>query len=333
MLHGATRTTVDLFSAIKYTNGMEAKHIAMEYNEYIKELRTRKGLTQQQLADAVGVSRQTVTRWENGWTVPTLYYAQKLAILFGLTVSELMTGQAEMETQPQPSYQTKPQTSIAATTARFAVLTFLPVAVYCIIWYLLSAINYGLISGGSVSPDIIMRGAYDATFDLCLTVIIAMTAFWIIRLVAGLRRLTDKFQRYEFYKTWNIGFIFALTNVLTLVFVSLSFIMSFLPVIYIGTAFVGVAADFAFGVVFKKAYGARMVTGKNRKLEIINTVFAAIAATGIVAFTAYVIYIVAAFYPACGLEIGFAVIFALAVTFVIEAAYIITRIVVRKRLA
>ena len=56
---------------------------------YIKELRTEKGLLQQELADICGVSRQTVNSIENNKYDPTLELAFKLATALETTVDEL----------------------------------------------------------------------------------------------------------------------------------------------------------------------------------------------------------------------------------------------------
>ena len=42
----------------------------MEISEVIKEARIKKGMTQQQLADSVYVTRQTISKWELGKSVP-----------------------------------------------------------------------------------------------------------------------------------------------------------------------------------------------------------------------------------------------------------------------
>ena len=55
---------------------------------YIKELRTEKGLLQQELADICGVSRQTVNAIENNKYDPTLELAFKLATALETTVDE-----------------------------------------------------------------------------------------------------------------------------------------------------------------------------------------------------------------------------------------------------
>lgn len=54
----------------------------MKYSELIKELRNKLLLTQTEFAVLVGVSYETVNRWENGKNEPTMKCKRKLAILF-----------------------------------------------------------------------------------------------------------------------------------------------------------------------------------------------------------------------------------------------------------
>lgn len=53
--------------------------------------RAIKHLTQQQLAEAVGVSRQTINAIETGKYVPSTLLALKLSMVFGKTVNEIFT--------------------------------------------------------------------------------------------------------------------------------------------------------------------------------------------------------------------------------------------------
>ena len=52
----------------------------MALNDNIKKFREEKNLTQQQLADKLYVSRQTVCRWEKGSRCPDLITAKKSGI-------------------------------------------------------------------------------------------------------------------------------------------------------------------------------------------------------------------------------------------------------------
>jgi len=57
----------------------------------VKELRTARGLTQQELAEASGVSRQSVISIERGRYVPSLGLALRLALIFDCSTDELFT--------------------------------------------------------------------------------------------------------------------------------------------------------------------------------------------------------------------------------------------------
>lgn len=52
--------------------------------------RKRKGLTQEELADLLEVSRQTVTKWESGSVLPNLDYIMGLSVIFGITIDNLV---------------------------------------------------------------------------------------------------------------------------------------------------------------------------------------------------------------------------------------------------
>lgn len=59
-------------------------------SEKIYTLRRARGLSQEQLAEALGVSRQAVSKWEGGQAVPELEKLLALSDFFGVTVDELV---------------------------------------------------------------------------------------------------------------------------------------------------------------------------------------------------------------------------------------------------
>lgn len=71
-------------------------------NEKIKNLRKQKGYTQEVLAQELNVVRQTVSKWEKGYSVPDAVMLERIAELFEVPVSELLTGKTE-ETEDSPS--------------------------------------------------------------------------------------------------------------------------------------------------------------------------------------------------------------------------------------
>ena len=53
-------------------------------------LRSIKGLTQEQVAEAVGISRQSYSKWEQGDTVPDVDKCDRLAKFYGVTIDSLI---------------------------------------------------------------------------------------------------------------------------------------------------------------------------------------------------------------------------------------------------
>ncbi len=66
--------------------------ITMTFGENLKSAREAKGMTQQALAQQLYVTRQTVSRWENGTRYPDLYMTKRLAELLETSVDALLGG-------------------------------------------------------------------------------------------------------------------------------------------------------------------------------------------------------------------------------------------------
>ena len=62
----------------------------MKFNEKIVKLRKLKGLTQDELASAVGVSRQAVYKWECGQSYPEVSKLLEIKLLFGISIDDLL---------------------------------------------------------------------------------------------------------------------------------------------------------------------------------------------------------------------------------------------------
>ena len=64
----------------------------MEFNENLKELRKHKGLTQEELAQQLFVSRTAISKWESGRGYPNIDSLKAIAAFFSVTVDELLSG-------------------------------------------------------------------------------------------------------------------------------------------------------------------------------------------------------------------------------------------------
>lgn len=72
----------------------------LKLGDNIKKLRSERDLTQEQLADALGVSPQAVSRWENSTTYPDIELLPVIAGFFEITLDELM-GMADFQDERQ----------------------------------------------------------------------------------------------------------------------------------------------------------------------------------------------------------------------------------------
>lgn len=64
-----------------------------EIGKFIADLRKEHGMTQQQLADALGVSNKTISKWECGNGMPELSLIMPLCETLGISVNELLSGE------------------------------------------------------------------------------------------------------------------------------------------------------------------------------------------------------------------------------------------------
>ena len=76
----------------------------MELNEKLLELRKQKGLTQEELAEALFVSRTAISKWESGRGYPNIDSLKAIAKYFSISVDDLLSGEelltlAEVETK------------------------------------------------------------------------------------------------------------------------------------------------------------------------------------------------------------------------------------------
>ena len=64
----------------------------MEFNEKLQELRRRKGITQEELAESLYVSRTAVSKWESGRGYPSIESLKAIAGFYAVTIDELLSG-------------------------------------------------------------------------------------------------------------------------------------------------------------------------------------------------------------------------------------------------
>ena len=102
----------------------------MEFNEKLRELRKNRGLTQEELAQALFVSRTAISKWESGRGYPGIDSLKEISRFFSVTIDELICAQ-EIITAAEEEKQAYAGRTICflsnALDLLTAVLLFLPV--------------------------------------------------------------------------------------------------------------------------------------------------------------------------------------------------------------
>lgn len=196
----------------------------MALGQHISRLRTEQNLTQDQLAEQLGVSRQSVSKWETDASVPDLDKLVKLSQLFSVSLDELVTGEAppppEREPAPQPQADAVPP-GVSGTQKIAALVLF---GFGMLIAILLFCLGGGLMGLILASP-----------FLLC--------ALWcaVIRRHVGLWCLWTVWGCVDFYFRWATGirwtlvfYTFRYTPSMNYARLAIGWVMLILPLILLG---------------------------------------------------------------------------------------------------
>ena len=65
----------------------------MEFHEKLQELRKSRGLTQEELAEALYVSRTAISKWESGRGYPSIDSLKEISSYFSVTIDDLLSGE------------------------------------------------------------------------------------------------------------------------------------------------------------------------------------------------------------------------------------------------
>jgi transcriptional regulator with XRE-family HTH domain len=76
-------------------------YMPMGYLDALKALRKRKGMTQVELAEKIGVEQATIQRWEAGKREPDIAALHKIASVLGVSAGSLVNGDALLESGPR----------------------------------------------------------------------------------------------------------------------------------------------------------------------------------------------------------------------------------------
>ena len=78
--------------------------VDMTFAENLKMLRKQAGMSQEQLAEKIGVSRQAVTKWETGAGIPDIENIMAISTLFDISIDDLLSNKSGSKKLPETEY-------------------------------------------------------------------------------------------------------------------------------------------------------------------------------------------------------------------------------------
>lgn len=146
----------------------------MEFGEKLQSLRKQKGLTQEELAQALYVSRTAISKWESGRGYPSIDSLKAIARFFGVTIDHLLSGE-EALTIAQEDHTQKEQ--------HFRALLFALLDLSCVLFLTLPLFGQQTAEGAWAVPLPALTGVQPYVKAACWTVVLAAALWGIAGLV------------------------------------------------------------------------------------------------------------------------------------------------------
>lgn len=137
---------------------------------FLKVLRKEKGLTQEEFAEIVNVSNRTISRWENGNSMPDIDILVEISDLYNIDIRELLDGERKSENMDKDleetvikvaEYDNEEKLKMLKKINRFSVVGICTMTIYLILLFVdpnetfLNGFISGLMLGVSLASIII----------------------------------------------------------------------------------------------------------------------------------------------------------------------------------
>ena len=136
----------------------------MSFSEKLMDLRRKSGLSQEQLADRLGVTRQSVSKWESGTAMPELVKLISLSDIFGVSVDYLVKDYLEEPESAGGGDDLSAQQAVRLEKKVDELTNYVKGRVYRfdsktrIFGLPLVSIRFGFVRNGKLSMDNVARG-------------------------------------------------------------------------------------------------------------------------------------------------------------------------------
>ena len=174
----------------------------------MRELRTEKGMTQEQLAEKLNVSGRTVSRWENGNNMPELSSIVELADFYDIDIRELLNGERKSEEMNEDLKETLEAVAEYSTEEKKKLKKELTT------YTASSALFFGLL----VIITVLNLTRVHSSFQIFANFLSIMGLVYSVTSVVKLRQLTGKMNKKSFNNYITILLIIAAVFVAVAIF-------------------------------------------------------------------------------------------------------------------
>ena len=156
----------------------------MNFGKQIKQIRTKEGLTQEQMAQKLNVTRQAISNWENDKNLPDLELLIQIAQVFSLSLDQLILGGNDMNNMTEKLIKDGSET-------RRAKFNMVSIAIGAVL--LLIGVGCIILKGMTVEY-IDSEGVLHENFFLIPIGFLFMFSGFITFVVTGIRGFINRFK-------------------------------------------------------------------------------------------------------------------------------------------
>lgn len=190
----------------------------MEIGSKLKNARNEKGMTQEHAAELLGVSRQTISNWENNKSYPDIISVIKMSDYYSVSLDHLLKEENAMK----QTYQNFLEESTNTTKAKKNLSQIVILSTYFVVW-IIAMISFWNVTGSTTKElNIILRWILLPALLFIVTVIIAKNDYfgkgkWLCVIGAAITFLTVPYTQFWFtqetatytFKFPNISYMIA----------------------------------------------------------------------------------------------------------------------------
>ena len=148
----------------------------MEIGSKLKKARNEKGLTQEQTADALGVSRQTISNWENNKSYPDIISVVKMSEIYSISLDHLLKEDNSMNgKQTYMEYLEETTNTVKSKRNLEKVILF---SAYFLVWAIAEVVFWSVRGPITTGCNVIFRWILLPLLTLVTTAIIVRNNYW-----------------------------------------------------------------------------------------------------------------------------------------------------------